>query len=503
MVEKMAKNILDEIVQRRKDDIEKLGWNLGVEIPSERKRKIVPFVANKGAVLEIKRASPSKGDIAPDLDVVSLAKNYESAGACAISVLTENNYFKGSLEDLKTVASTVNDVAVLRKDFLIDEKEIQIAFNCGADAVLLIARILDDEKIVSMAKKCQSLGITAFIELRLDDDVRKLSLVQKEVDSKFIVCGVNARDLSNFSIDMLAPSKMLKKIQKVMGEDARVIFESGIRTPEAAAFAGSLGFTGMLLGEVAARDGSKEFASDLVRSFVQSKQTSHSIFWTEFAEKLSAKTDKKPLVKICGITNFDDAKKCCELGTDFLGFIFYEKSARKIQNYSVIAEVKKAFPDVKLCGVIVDVISDEAKTAIQLCSEGILDVIQTHGFECSKEFALDENLNKIPHYAVVHLTCDEDMEKFDQLRMLGLPRILVDSKTNGLVGGTGIRIEDTYARRISNKTKLWLAGGINVENAAQIINDFSPELVDCATGVESECGKKDFSKLESLFEKIK
>ena len=152
----MSASILDEIVERRRADIAKKGFDFGFDLPEKRMRgNPVPFVAEKGAILEIKRASPSKGDIAPDLSAGKTALAYCEAGAAAISVLTEENYFHGNLLDLISVGKSVDDfcsshpdaqkVAVLRKDFLLCPEEIDVAYRCGADAVLLIARILDDE----------------------------------------------------------------------------------------------------------------------------------------------------------------------------------------------------------------------------------------------------------------------------------------------------------------------------------------------------------------------
>ena len=150
----MSEDILAKIVRMRKADIERLGLNFGIEIPASRRRGHVEFLGTPGAILEVKRASPSKGDIAPDLVPTELATTYAEAHAQAISVLTEGNFFKGSLRDLIAVADLMEErakkglhaCAVLRKDFLLYEDEIDIAYRCGADAVLLIARILDDEQ---------------------------------------------------------------------------------------------------------------------------------------------------------------------------------------------------------------------------------------------------------------------------------------------------------------------------------------------------------------------
>ena len=239
------KNVIAQIVEQRKKDIATRGYNFGFEIPKKRIRPVNPFMAERGVILEVKRASPSKGDIAPDLNPAETAKKYRANGAKAISCLTEENYFKGSLSDLMEVCAAVPDVAVLRKDFLIDEREIEIAYLCGADAVLLISGILTLEKMKSMTAKCAELGIRAFVEVRTEDDAKKVLEVKKYFPNT-IVCGVNSRNLKDFSIDLLVPAQL----KKTLGGD--VIFESGITTPDAALKIGSMGFSGILLGEFAA-----------------------------------------------------------------------------------------------------------------------------------------------------------------------------------------------------------------------------------------------------------
>lgn len=505
----MARDILQEIVDRRIADIEKLGWEYGHSIPAERTRKIHPFLNEKGVILEVKRASPSKGDIAPDLDSAQTALSYAQAGARAISCLTEEHYFKGTLEDLQKVCAAVDEFeqktgktgpAVLRKDFLIDEKEIEIAYRCGADAVLLISRILDTPKMISMAKKCQELGITALIELRLDEDVEKLAQVVKNVDSKYIACGVNSRDLATFTIDLLTPCTMLGKIRKVLGPDARVIFESGIRTAVSANFVGSLGFAGMLLGEAAAKDSSIRKA--LVDNFICGKETANARFWNKFAVKKeefkAARGENASLRKVCGITNPEDAQKSVELGANFLGFIFWEKSPRKVDPETarkIGCSLKGENWPVK-AAVIVDPDDKEAQAAIELVKEGILDVLQLHTMECARKFLANEEYRKLPHYCAINIRSQEDVKNLDELFDLGEPRVLVDAMSDGKIGGTGKQIDGELVALVQKKYRLWLAGGINGDNAAETVNRYHPELIDCASGIESEPGKKDPEKLK-------
>ncbi|MBR1744491.1 MAG: indole-3-glycerol-phosphate synthase, partial [Fibrobacter sp.] len=255
----MSEDILSKIVRMRREDIERLGLNFGIEIPEKRRRGHIEFLGTPGAILEVKRASPSKGDIAPDLDPVGLASTYADAHAQAVSVLTEGNFFKGTLRDLIAVADSMEErakkglhaCAVLRKDFLLYEDEIDIAYRCGADAVLLIARILDDGQLIKMAKRAQGLGIQAFVEVREKDDFRKLDVVLEALGAdaaKTIVAGVNSRDLATFHTDPLVPAAVRSKLP------AKAVFESGILSAGDAAYARNLGFTGILVGEAVAKN---------------------------------------------------------------------------------------------------------------------------------------------------------------------------------------------------------------------------------------------------------
>lgn len=331
-------DILTEIVNKRIDDIKKMGISFGIDIPEKRLRSVHNFITEKGVILEVKRASPSKGDIAPELDAAETAVSYAKAGAAAISCLTETNYFKGTLKDLMAVCNAV-DIAVLRKDFLIYPEEIEISYRAGADAVLLIARILETMTMLQMAEAAATYGMTSLVEVRSDEDISKLELLVKDfkkkgLDLNLIVCGVNSRDLANFKIDLLKPCQFLEKIRNILGHNARVIFESGIRTPQAAAFAGSLGFTGMLLGEAAAKN--PEIRKELVESFVKSPVTKKSEFWSAFKTSTNlndqslANHTQRPLIKICGLTRSEDVLYADSLGADFTGFIFAEGFVRNV-----------------------------------------------------------------------------------------------------------------------------------------------------------------------------
>lgn len=509
----MARDILKEIVDRRLSDIEKSGLEFGFDIPKVRTRKVHPFIAEKGAILEVKRASPSKGDIAPNLDSGKTARSYAEAGAKAISCLTETNYFKGTLQDLMNVCNAVDEYekdtgktgpAVLRKDFLLSAEEVEVAYRAGADAVLLIARILSKETMLSMAKMAESLGISVLIEVRKQEDLEKLEFVMNQVDHKYIVCGVNSRDLRDFSIDLLIPAGMLASIRKI-DSNARVTFESGILSPQSAAFASSMGFNAFLMGEAAAKNPSK--AVEFTKAFEEAKITKNGESWVEYSQK----EEKFPLVKICGLTNSEDAVLAAELGADFLGFILWKKSKRSVEAEK-IPEIRKAVLEnlkskgitkvPKFVTVLVDYDTDGEKKAFDLVNDGVIDFVQVHTFNSAKRFLSDSELVKLPHYCAVNLSSLEDIEKLAYLNNLGEPRFLIDAQTQGQIGGTGKTLDENIVSEVSKKYKLWMAGGINADNVSEIVKKFSPELIDCASGIEKTPGIKDHEKMKRFFQEL-
>ena len=502
----MSEDILAKIVRMRKADIERLGLNFGIEIPEKRCVGHTEFLGNAGAILEVKRASPSKGDIAPDLDPVSLATTYAEAHAQAVSVLTEMNYFKGSLRDLIAVADLMerrrkqglHTCAVLRKDFLLYEDEIDVAYRCGADAVLLIARILDDEQLVKMAKRAQSFDMQAFVEVREADDFRKLQVVTAalgEAASKTIVAGVNSRDLATFHTDPLIPASVRSKLP------AKAVFESGILSAGDASYARSLGFTGILVGEAVAKNPS--LAKDVVGAFEAGAENSRGQFWKKFAalrqaqgpckvgEPAEPPRSNRPMVKICGITREEDGLLAAELGADMLGFVFSTTKRLTTEEF-VRCFAKKIGPNRPLfVGVITDPESVEGKTAIKLAREGVLDAVQLHG--------VDPKNADYSYYCAARVGEESDFDKVAALRKNGEPRVLLDAKVEGIPGGTGKTIPESLLREKAGDIPLWLAGGITPTNVAELVGKFAPELVDVSSGVEDAPGIKNSEKLKALF----
>jgi len=208
--------ILDRIVERRRQDVE----HMRALVPAERIRATLRFApeavsfrerllaaAPMAVIAEIKRASPSKGDIAPGLDAVEQGLRYARAGAAAISVLTEPTWFKGSLEDMARVRSAVDAFgmrrpAILRKDFIIDEYQLLEARAHGADAVLLIVAALDDATLVRLHGAAAALGMESLVE------VDTAEAMERAVALGAAIIGINNRDLRSFTVDLATTDRL-------------------------------------------------------------------------------------------------------------------------------------------------------------------------------------------------------------------------------------------------------------------------------------------------------
>ncbi len=517
-------DILDRIVADRLKDLDRKGPGLGCKLPPGRTRPLVPFLKEKGAILEVKRASPSKGDINAGLDPVTLVNAYAASGARNVSVLTEERHFKGSLNDLVSVSSARHDLAFLRKDFLLREDEVEVSYRAGADAVLLIARILDADLLRRMAAKVLSLGMTAFIEVRDGADAEKLSALVKDEDvdagagggsgaSGHLLAGVNARDLGTFAIDPLVPAALFGKL------GIPAVYESGINSPGAAAYAGRLGFKGILVGEGVARDSAK--AAGIVSAFIGAEADGAGLFWRTLAERRDgmvrvATSGYRPLVKICGLVRPEDALLAARLGADLLGFVFAQSkrtaSAKAVRETRalLLGQTRPAGASLPLfVGVITELDSDVAKEALRLAREGALDAIQWHGETTLAALAaLDTALTvghpvfKAGRYAALRLGGTPDLDAYDLLRKNGEPRVLADAWVEGLAGGTGAVVEPVLAAALAERSQVWLAGGLGPGTVGKAMDTYRPELVDASSRLEAEPGRKDHQLMEAYFKEI-
>ncbi len=237
-------NIRDAIVSKRRMRIGREGHALGARIPAKRETPVVPFGRAPGVICEVKRRSPSKGDISAGLDPVRQASLYAAEGITSVSVLTEEDHFRGSLADLISIKRAYPDLSVLRKDFLVDPEDIDISFQAGADAVLLIASVLDGPALKNMHARACELGMAALVELHDEADIEKVCSFSPRL------VGINSRNLETFTVDPIHPIALKAKI----GWQATLVYESGIRGAEDARLASTSGFDCLLVGEAVLRN---------------------------------------------------------------------------------------------------------------------------------------------------------------------------------------------------------------------------------------------------------
>ena len=198
-------------------------------------------------ICEVKKASPSKGLIAPDFPYVDIAKDYEAAGASAISVLTEPEYFLGSNEYLKEIRRHVS-VPLLRKDFTVDPYQIFEAKVIGASAVLLICALLDTETLRTGIHLCDSLGMSALVEAHDEEEIKSALRAGARI------IGVNNRNLKTFSVDF---SNSIR-LRSLVPDDVLFIAESGVKSADDIRLLHEAGVDGVLIGETLMRSADKK-----------------------------------------------------------------------------------------------------------------------------------------------------------------------------------------------------------------------------------------------------
>ena len=467
-------NILDEIIKNRKNKIKKMGHGLGVSVPASRTAPLTPFGKNPFILCEIKRRSPSKGPIAPYADAKKQAHVYAEKGIKTVSVLTEPDFFSGSLKDLISVKKTFPGLSVLRKDFLIDEEDIDVSYRAGADALLLIAKLHEPHSLLRLYTRAKRLGMEVLVELHDEEDVKKARVIKPSYT------GINSRNLGNFQVDAESSFSLVRNINW----PTRLVLESGITSKEHAARALGHGFCGVLVGERVMKDAS--FINELCSVF--------SFFRGGFWQKLFSLTQQGlPLKKICGITRLVDAEFSTERGADALGFIFTDSPRRA----SFDLPRKTAHLDILKIGVATAGVTALSihKEITALLSEGLMDAVQFHGEERPEALMSFT----FPWYKALRL---KDETSVERISSYPCPRVLVDAYVPGALGGTGQTLPSDLIENTRLRHPLWLAGGIGPANVRETITRFHPELVDASSRLEREPGIKDHKKIEKFFKEI-
>jgi indole-3-glycerol phosphate synthase len=198
-------------------------------------------------ISEVKKASPSAGVICADFDPVRIAREYEAAGASCLSVLTDEKFFQGSLEHIKQIRAAVG-LPLLRKDFIVDARQILEAIESGADAILLIMAILTDEQLGEFAALAESAGLAALVE------VHDASELDRAIAAGARLIGVNNRDLKTFKVDLATTERLANRLRDSRHE-ALLVAESGIHTRADVERLRSCGAQAILVGESLLRHG--------------------------------------------------------------------------------------------------------------------------------------------------------------------------------------------------------------------------------------------------------
>lgn len=417
-----------------------------------------------GMIAEVKRASPSKGMLAPQLDPVAIAHTYEQHGAAAISVLTEPHFFLGAPEYLTAIKHSVS-LPVLRKDFIVDEYQVYQARAWGADAILLICAILDDEQLRHLLNVAHDMRMRCLVEVHSREEA------QRAVDAGAVIIGVNSRDLVTFKMNPY----LLRELRHIIPTDRVVIAESGIHSVADARRLARYGVRGMLVGE----------------SLVVSSDVAGQM------QLLLAAANESTQIKICGLREAEHIDAAVAAGADMLGFIFYEPSHRYIspQQVQPLLTASNSYntpidgqPTPDLVGVFVN---KEASFINEVVEQAGLHFVQLHGTEPPE---LIPQIQR-PVIKALHLSSKDDLHKIKDYQHVAW-RLLLDTPTPAW-GGVGATHDWSVAHLAAQQTPVFLAGGLTVENVREAIQQVQPWGVDVSSGVETN-KRKDVQKIRAF-----
>ena len=408
-------------------------------------------------ICEVKKASPSKGIIAEHFPYLDIAKEYEVAGAAAISVLTEPDFFKGDKKYLQEIASTVK-IPVLRKDFIIDEYQIYQAKVWGASAILLICACLDVPTLTKFRELADSLGLSSLVEAHDENEV------QMAIDCGARIIGVNNRNLKNFTVDVQNSVRLRNLVQ----DDVIFVSESGLETPEDIQVLRDNNIGVALMGETFMRSPNK----------------------VEKLAYLYGPTYYTPKVKMCGISNVETIPAIVEAKPDYMGLVF-APSKRQVtvkQAKTLVEELHKQY-EIKTVGVFVN---ETVENLLKIAEEVKLDVIQLHGDEDESFIQSLKECTNVEVWKAVQVRSAADAEKWIDS---SADMLLFDAYHKDERGGTGEVFD--WSSLDEFERPFMLAGGIDSTNVARAIRTVRPYGIDISSGIETE-GVKDNEKIKAF-----
>ena len=426
-------------------------------------------------ICEVKKASPSKGIIAEHFPYLEIAKEYEVAGAAAISVLTEPDFFKGDKKYLQEIASTVK-IPVLRKDFIIDEYQIYQAKVWGASAILLICACLDVPTLTKFRELADSLGLSSLVEAHDEAEV------QMAIDCGARIIGVNNRNLKDFTVDV----QNSVRLRNLVEDDVIFVSESGLETPEDIQVLRDNNIGVALMGETFMRSPNK----------------------VEKLAYLYGPTYYTPKIKMCGISKVETIPAVVEAKPDYMGLVF-APSKRQVtvdQAKILVSELHKQYANRYNRNVIQwsnDVVQEFIKTVgifvnetldnlVTIATEVNLDAVQLHGDEDEAFIQSLKERTNVEVWKAVQIRSAADAEAWIDS---SADMLLFDAYHKDERGGMGEVFDwsclDEFER------PFMLAGGIDSTNVARAIRTVRPYGIDISSGIETE-GVKDDEKIKAF-----
>ena len=420
-------------------------------------------------ICEVKKASPSKGIIAEHFPYLDIAKEYEVAGAAAISVLTEPDFFKGDKKYLQEIASTVK-IPVLRKDFIIDEYQIYQAKVWGASAILLICACLDVPTLTKFRELADSLGLSSLVEAHDENEV------QMAIDCGARIIGVNNRNLKDFTVDVQNSVRLRNLVQ----DDVIFVSESGLETPEDIQVLRDNNIGVALMGETFMRSPNK----------------------VEKLAYLYGPTYYTPKVKMCGISKVETIPAVVEAKPDYMGLVF-APSKRQVtveQAKILIEELHKQcinHYDIKVVKTVGVFVNETLDNLVRIADTANLDAVQLHGDEDEAFIQSLKERTNVEIWKAVQIRSAADVEKWIDS---SADILLFDAYHKDERGGTGEVFD--WSSLDAFERPFMLAGGIDSTNVARAIRTVRSYGIDISSGIETN-GMKDDKKITAFTKIVK
>lgn len=401
---------------------------------------------------EIKRGSPSKGHFAKDLDIQNAVARYSRLNVGAFSVLTDEKFFYGHIDDLKLVRHLTSK-PILCKDFMVSPDQIAIAFASGANVILLIAKMLPEKRLKELLDFAHHLGIEVLMEIHDQEDYEKIRHLN------FDILGINNRDLRHFKTDVTHSLRLYESLS-LESLSQPVISESGYFNYQEIERAYACGFKGFLIGE------------SLVKNDL-----------------------KKPAdIKMCGLKCTEDIERAKVAGADYIGFVLAE-SKRQVTEDLCKTLIDFTHEKANRISTVV-VVKDVDERQINHYHKDLkADYIQVHG-KLPKSELLETDI------ALIYATHISNLEGVQEsLNHPNVKKILLD----GSVPGSG-RTFDWHkldgTRNMNFSKPLWVAGGLTTENVCDLLKTYDIEGVDVSSGIELE-GRKNFGLMCEFVEQVR